>query len=192
MTVLRADALAAHRSELSAALISRSAQEAYDHALLARRLARDRHAVVYHYIAKEAEQGDVQDVQDVDAWLQTGLSTPPLNGNANGQANGATDPVDEPAQQLLKTFDSAALALLKLTRRHRSPSRTTRTAASRLAWSSTFCLLPSRARTCSMSRSRRQLPRTSSVTPLNRSRRLSWLKPAAASLAPPGLRSSIR
>jgi sulfite reductase (NADPH) hemoprotein beta-component len=111
INVLGANDLAAPRSEKPVALISRSAQEAYDHALLGLRLAREQKAVVYHYISADAE-GNVEEVKDIQAWLDSALGSPSLNGHTE-----ETDPEAAVAQSLLKAYDAISLSLLKVTRR---------------------------------------------------------------------------
>jgi sulfite reductase (NADPH) hemoprotein beta-component len=74
INVLAADALTTLRSEKAVALISRTAQEAYDHSLLGLRLAQDEKAVVYHYISSEVE-GAIEEVKDVQGWLDSALGS---------------------------------------------------------------------------------------------------------------------
>ncbi|RSH80210.1 hypothetical protein EHS25_007220 [Saitozyma podzolica] len=115
INVLAADALATLRSEKAVALISRTAQEAYDHALLGLRLAQDEKAVVYHYISSEVE-GAIEEVKDVQGWLDSALGSPNLNGHCD-----CVDADTAIAQALLKAYNAASLSLLKLTRRAQRP-----------------------------------------------------------------------
>ncbi|RSH82655.1 uncharacterized protein EHS24_007649 [Apiotrichum porosum] len=98
--VLGATSAAAPRAAKNVTLISRSAQEAYDRALLALRLAKDVGAVVYHFIAPAALEGEVAEV-DAEAYL----------------AAPANSPEGEFDEALVKAFDAESLAILKLTRR---------------------------------------------------------------------------
>nr|XP_031861655.1 sulfite reductase (NADPH) hemoprotein, beta-component [Kwoniella shandongensis]KAA5528727.1 sulfite reductase (NADPH) hemoprotein, beta-component [Kwoniella shandongensis] len=113
--VLDAEEIATPRSSKAVSLISRSAQEAYDQALLALRLAQDNDAVVYHFIASGLE-GSVQEVDNVESWLSESLGSP--NPNANPDAD---DAKVEPEDELLATYELTSLSLLKLTRRAQRP-----------------------------------------------------------------------
>ncbi|WWC72118.1 sulfite reductase (NADPH) hemoprotein, beta-component [Kwoniella pini CBS 10737] len=107
--VIDAEEVTTPRASKSLSLISRSAQEAYDHSLLALRLAQDEDALVYHFIASGLG-GSVQEVEDAQSWLSGDLGSP---NPANGHANGETEAADE----LLSAYEAICLSLLKLTRR---------------------------------------------------------------------------
>ncbi|WRT70113.1 sulfite reductase (NADPH) hemoprotein, beta-component [Kwoniella shivajii] len=109
--VIGAEEVVTPRAAKSLSLISRSAQEAYDHSLLALRLAQDEEALIYHFIATGLD-GSVQEIEDAKSWLSEPLGSPnPANGNVEG------DEVDE----LLSAYEAVSLALLKLTRRAQRP-----------------------------------------------------------------------
>lgn len=103
-------------------LISREAQEGYDHALLGLRVAKDHQVPVYHFIAESALEGSVSQVTDARAWLDGQLSSPLLNGDHEG-------PIDE---VLRKAYDATSLSLLKLTRRAQKPFTHRQAESSRL------------------------------------------------------------
>ncbi|KAK4683489.1 hypothetical protein P7C73_g6765, partial [Tremellales sp. Uapishka_1] len=86
-------------------LISRTNQEAYDHALLGLRLAAEGN-VVYHYVASESS-GSIDEISsdDLKSWLNS-TSSPLLNGEE---------------ESLLKSYEAASLSLLKITRRAQRP-----------------------------------------------------------------------
>lgn len=102
--VLGSETANAPRFPRSVALISRSAQEAYDHAILALRLAKDVDAVVYHFIASAALSGPVTEV-DATSYL----------------AEAARSQEGEFDEQLTRAFEAETLGLLKLTRRAQRP-----------------------------------------------------------------------
>lgn len=103
--VLGAEGAAAPRSPRTVILISRTSQEAYDHALLSLRLAKQTNAVVYNFVAPAALTGEVSEVaaKDVEAFTSAAAETE------------ATDA--EFDDVLVKAFDHASLELLKITRR---------------------------------------------------------------------------
>ncbi|TXT15759.1 hypothetical protein VHUM_00262 [Vanrija humicola] len=107
--VLGAEAATAPRSPKAVTLISRTAQEAYDHAILALRLAQTLGAVVYHFIAPAALTGHFDEVKDAEAWLSSPASPRPADENTTFE------------DQLVAAFDAASLSLLKLTRRPQRP-----------------------------------------------------------------------
>jgi sulfite reductase (NADPH) hemoprotein beta-component len=98
--VLNAESAAAPRVPRAVTLISRTAQEAYDHALVALRIAKEANANVFNFVAAGVE-GEVAEVsqQEAEAFL----------------AVSASDESDDAA--LLKAFEAASLELLKVTRR---------------------------------------------------------------------------
>ncbi|KAK8853314.1 sulfite reductase (NADPH) hemoprotein, beta-component [Kwoniella newhampshirensis] len=108
--ILDADEIATPRSSPAVSLISRSAQEAYDQALLALRLAQDEDAVVYHFIASGLD-GTVHEVENPESWLSEPLGSSPSPNNAAG--------IDE--DPLLAAYEATSLSLLKLTRRAQRP-----------------------------------------------------------------------
>ncbi|KAL7421841.1 Sulfite reductase [NADPH] subunit beta [Cryptotrichosporon argae] len=104
--ILGATALARLPAPTSAALISRTSQEAYDHALLSLRLARDLSIAVYHHVAPAALSGDVSPLENAQQWLTAPLGTPMPNGD-----------VPDWDDKIARAFDSVSLSLLKATRR---------------------------------------------------------------------------
>lgn len=108
--VLGAETISIPRGESTLVLISREAQEAYDHALLALKVARSG-STVYHFIGSSALNGSIQELSDVKTWLDSPVS-PALNGST---ANG------EEAEEVTNRYEAAALSLLKLTRRAQRP-----------------------------------------------------------------------
>ena len=108
--VLGAETVSVPKAENSLVLISRDAQEAYDHALLALKVARSGTSV-FHYIGSTALTGSVQELAEAESWLESPVS--PL-------LSGATDETDV-AEEVLGRYEAAALSLLKLTRRAQRP-----------------------------------------------------------------------
>ena len=101
-------------------LVSRSAQEGYDHALLGLRLARDG-SVVWHFVSSDALEGAVDELADVEAWLAEPTSSRQANGHVGADANGSSEEVENPEEALLHAYETASLSLLKLTRRAQRP-----------------------------------------------------------------------
>ncbi|WVQ84593.1 sulfite reductase (NADPH) hemoprotein, beta-component [Cryptococcus sp. DSM 104549] len=120
--IVDAEELATPRGSNAVSLISRSAQGAYDHALLALRLAQDEDAVVYHFIPAGLD-GEVQQVEDPQAWLSGPLGSPDLT-------NGAAE--TSPEAKLVAAYESISLSLLKLTRRPQRPFIHNRAESSKL------------------------------------------------------------
>lgn len=98
--VLGAESAQAPRSPKAVTLISRTAQEAYDHAIIAQRLAKSNDVIVYHFVAPAALDGKVE---EVDASKLFSSSPLELEGDFS--------------EALPKAFDAASLEVLKLTRR---------------------------------------------------------------------------
>jgi sulfite reductase (NADPH) hemoprotein beta-component len=94
------------RGENVIALISRTAQEGYDHALLAERVARE-NVGVYHFISSSALEGSIEEVQEATKWIE-GKDTPALNGFHHDET---------PSDHLVTLYEAASLSLLKITRR---------------------------------------------------------------------------
>jgi sulfite reductase (NADPH) hemoprotein beta-component len=111
--VLGAEVVNPPRSDRSLVIISRSAQEAYDHGLLALRVAKDEKVVVYHFVAPSALEGEVSEVTDARAWLDGEIASPRL-----GEKLSHADEVDG---DLRKAYDLGSLSLLKITRRVQKP-----------------------------------------------------------------------
>ncbi|WVF72908.1 sulfite reductase (NADPH) hemoprotein, beta-component [Kwoniella sp. CBS 6097] len=110
--VLDAEEVVTPRAAKAVSLISRSAQEAYDHSLLALRLAQDEDVLVYHFISSSLE-GSVQQVDDAEKWLSEPLGSPnPANGDSEKT---------EVEEELLAAYEAISLSLLKLTRRAQRP-----------------------------------------------------------------------
>jgi sulfite reductase (NADPH) hemoprotein beta-component len=95
-----------------AVIISRSAQEAYDHAVLATKLAKREKVVVYHYIA--TLDGSVQAIEDPESWI-----------------NSSDTPVHTESD-LFRSYETISLSLLKQTRRAQKPFEHKATESSRL------------------------------------------------------------
>ena len=85
-----------------AVIISRSAQEAYDHAVLAAKLAQREKVVVYHYIA--TLEGSASPIDDSEAWI-----------------NSSDTPVHAESSDLFRAYEAISLSLLKQTRRVQKP-----------------------------------------------------------------------
>ncbi|GMK59294.1 hypothetical protein CspeluHIS016_0703090 [Cutaneotrichosporon spelunceum] len=98
--VLAAETAAALRAPRAVTLISRSAQEAYDHGLIALRIAKQVNANVFHFVAAGVD-GDVAEVSEKEAEAFLSVS--------------ASDESDDAA--LVKAYETASLELLKVTRR---------------------------------------------------------------------------
>jgi sulfite reductase (NADPH) hemoprotein beta-component len=111
--VLDAQTVTPPRSDRSLVIISRSAQEAYDHGLIALRVAKDEKAVVYHFVAPSALDGEVQEVTDAKAWLDAEIASPKLNGLHGDEA--------EVDGHLRNVYELTSLNLLKITRRVQKP-----------------------------------------------------------------------
>ncbi|TYJ52896.1 sulfite reductase (NADPH) hemoprotein, beta-component [Cryptococcus floricola] len=121
--VFDAEEIVSPKGANAVSLISRSAQGAYDHALLALRLAQDEDAVVYHFIPSGLE-GEIQEAEDVSAWLSGSLGTPKI-------AQGEEAEVSSEAR-LATAFDAISLSLLKFTRRPQRPFIHNKAESSRL------------------------------------------------------------
>jgi sulfite reductase (NADPH) hemoprotein beta-component len=111
--ILGAETVNPPRSDRSLVIISRSAQEAYDHGLLALRVAKDEKVVVYHFVAPSALDGEVSEVTDARAWLDGEIASPKINGHLDhaGEVDG----------DLRKAYELSSLSLLKVTRRVQKP-----------------------------------------------------------------------
>jgi len=110
--ILGAKTVSPPRSNRSLVIISRSAQEAYDHGLIALRVAKDEKVVVYHFIAPSALDGTVSEVTDARAWLDGEIASPKLNGHSDeGELDG----------HLRNSYEITSLSLLKVTRRVQKP-----------------------------------------------------------------------
>ena len=107
--VVGTEVVSSPRGDNNLVLISRQSQEAYDHSLIALKVARSG-ATVYHFIGSSALQGRFQDVPDAQTWIE---SIPPV-APATGEQ---TDKVEE----LLQAYEAAAMTLLTLTRRAQRP-----------------------------------------------------------------------
>ena len=90
-------------------LLSRTSQEAYDHALLALKVAKSGIST-YHFIGASALSGNLTPLPNVAEWLES--STPALNG-------ASAEP--HQAERLTTAYESAALSLLKASRRAQRP-----------------------------------------------------------------------
>lgn len=114
--VLGAEVVNPPRSDRSLVIISRSAQEAYDHALLGLKVAKDEKIAVYHFVSPSALEGAISDLPEARAWLDGEIASPKLNGDqhANGNGESADD-------HLRQAYDASSLSLLKLTRRAQRP-----------------------------------------------------------------------
>ena len=108
--VFGAQTISTPRSDDTLVLISREAQEAYDHALVALKVARSG-STVYHYIGESALNGSVSELSDVESWLDASDS-PALNGAGEER---------DVAEEVIHRYEAAALSLLKLTRRAQRP-----------------------------------------------------------------------
>lgn len=119
--VLEADSIIDPRSDSAVVLISRTAQEGYDHALLGSKVAKEG-GVVYHFISASALEGELVTMDDVEGWLEEPAS-PLLNGhhhvNGDGHVNG--DSEESIPDKLLHSYEAASLSLLKHTRRAQRP-----------------------------------------------------------------------
>ncbi|KAJ6513778.1 hypothetical protein C8R47DRAFT_1173199 [Mycena vitilis] len=93
-------------------LLSSSAQQAHDHALLASRLARVERKLVIHAYNAAASDASLEETSEDK--VMPFLVGPSANGVANG-VNGESDP--SVLQQLFKAYEAAALATLSLVRR---------------------------------------------------------------------------
>jgi len=91
-------------------LISRTAQEGYDHALLSLRLAKEG-TIVYHYISSSALDGPIEELSDVEEWLKS--------ASVNGLSEAEKKAVDE--EILVHAYETASLSLLKVARRAQRP-----------------------------------------------------------------------
>ena len=109
--VLGAEIINPPRSDRSLVIISRSAQEAYDHALLGLRVAKEEKVAVYHFVAASALDGSVSELPEAKAWLDGAIETPKIHDEAN----------DSPDDHLRHSYDAGSLSLLKLTRRVQRP-----------------------------------------------------------------------
>lgn len=110
--VLGAEIVNPPRSDRSLVIISRSAQEAYDHALLGLKVAKDEKVAVYHFVAASALEGEVSELPEARAWLDGEIASPKINLD---QAD------DTPDDHLRHSYDAGSLSLLKLTRRVQRP-----------------------------------------------------------------------
>ncbi|KAF6753030.1 sulfite reductase subunit beta [Ephemerocybe angulata] len=126
------------RSAVPFFILSHTAQDAHDNALLAARLARtEKKAVVHAFYTSQGENSDAELVADESVLpfllakknphspsTTNGASTP-LNGvnGVNGHANGASTlvgPIDEPSSaHLFKAYEAAAFDTVALVRRPR-------------------------------------------------------------------------
>ncbi|WVR07565.1 sulfite reductase (NADPH) hemoprotein, beta-component [Kwoniella sp. DSM 27419] len=123
--VLDAEEVVTPRASKSVSLISRSAQEAYDHSLVALRLAHDEEALVYHFIASGLE-GTPQEIEDAQSFLSGAVASPNLsNGHTEGEK-------PSPEEELVAAYESVCLSLLKLTRRAQRPFVHNKAESSRL------------------------------------------------------------
>ena len=93
-------------------LLSRVSQEAYDHALLALRLAREG-TVVYHLVSEEALGGDIDELGDVAGWLES--------SSVNGLSDTDGEKEDDKDTTIVHAYEAASLSLLKATRRAQRP-----------------------------------------------------------------------
>jgi len=109
--VLGAQTISIPRGDDKLVLISREAQEAYDHALVALKVARSG-STVYHFIGSSALEGSVQELSEVESWLDT-HDSPALNGQSDEERDAA--------EEVVHRYEAAALSLLKLTRRAQRP-----------------------------------------------------------------------
>lgn len=109
--VLGAEIVNPPRSDRSLVIISRSAQEAYDHALLGLKVAKDGKVAVYHFVAPSALEGTVSELPEARAWLDGEIASPKFNGDHTGDSD----------DELRKAYDASSLSLLKLTRRAQRP-----------------------------------------------------------------------
>ena len=109
--ILSAEAIIPPSSDNSLVLISRTAQDAYDHALLAVRIAKEG-PTVYHYVAATALEGSFEILNDLDSWFQV--------ASVNGLE--AEEQGEETRQDtILHAYEAASLSLLKATRRAQRP-----------------------------------------------------------------------
>jgi len=108
--VFGAQTISTPRSNDTLVLISREAQEAYDHALIALKVARSG-STVYHYIGESALSGSVSELPEVDSWLDA-TASPALSGTGEER---------DAAEEVIHRYEAAALSLLKLTRRAQRP-----------------------------------------------------------------------
>lgn len=113
--VIAGEAISPPKGDKNLVLISRSAQDAYDHALIAHKVAQVG-PTVYHYVGASALEGSVQELADAQEWLSA-PSSPVLNGN--GQVNGNSQ--DETSEEIVHAYEAAALSLLKHARRAQRP-----------------------------------------------------------------------
>lgn len=106
------------RSAVPFFILSSSAQQAHDNALLASKLARTQRKAVIHvfYPGAPGEEADEISEEAVLPFLLDGKRL--ANGATNGQANGIND--SAPTRDLFKAYEHAALSTLALVRR---PSR---------------------------------------------------------------------
>ncbi|KAJ7632282.1 hypothetical protein FB45DRAFT_912037 [Roridomyces roridus] len=91
-------------------LLSSSAQQAHDNALLASRLARSEHKLVVHVYNPALSEDSLEDISEEK--LRAFLVNPSPSGTANS-VNGTPSVL----QQLYKSYEAAALATLSLVRR---------------------------------------------------------------------------
>ena len=87
-------------------MISRTSQEAYDHAVLALRLANEG-TIIYHLTSSSVLNGSIEEINDVEEWLKS--------SSVNGLAN--EDGTETHEDTLIHAYELASLSLLKHTRR---------------------------------------------------------------------------
>ena len=110
--IVGAQTISVPRGDNVLVLISRTSQDAYDHALIALKVARSG-ITVYHYIGTSALDGQVQELENAQAWIEAPVS--PILGSS-GDA-GEKDKIEE----VLSAHEAAALSLLKTARRAQRP-----------------------------------------------------------------------
>ncbi|KAK7023841.1 Flavodoxin-like domain-containing protein [Favolaschia claudopus] len=104
------------RSAVPYFLLSSSAQQAHDNALLASRLARVERKLIVHAYNPSLSDSSLEEVPE-DKIRQFLVGVPP-NGAANGvNGHASTDEASSVAHQLYKFYEAAALATLSLVRR---------------------------------------------------------------------------
>jgi sulfite reductase (NADPH) hemoprotein beta-component len=96
------------RSAVPFFLLSTTAQQAQDHALLASKLAREQRKAVIHAFYASPEDLKVEEIADTD--VQSYLSAAPVNGYANGHS-------EDPSGALFHAYEVASSALSNITGR---------------------------------------------------------------------------
>ena len=115
--VLGADDLSLSLAKDNLTILSRNAQETYDHAVLALKIAKNGYTVA-HLIGRSGLIGDFDLLQDAETWLTD--STNGVNGQPQAP-NGHSNTSDQALEAAESAFEGAALSLLKQTRRAQRP-----------------------------------------------------------------------